>query len=1207
MKFHPGWIGVGLALATAAGAQEPAAWEAEPTRGAAPEQDIRRVELARLPDGAALLRVRCAAAPDPARMRILLDRDGPEKGAPPAGWDALLEGETQYAPAPGAAVAGAWDEAGAALVARADDGLVWFLPLGDAARARLLVETTDENWRTVDRFPAADALAFDHDRLPEWAAPPVPGLAVRAEELNAARPSTLTERFRRDTKEFDGRETAAGGALGDWRPHPDGPALPLRLELRDAVTGAVAPAVPARRMEARGVTRWSGAALDVEWTLELDARMPGRARLSGELSATNERAVSVSLGVRPGGAGREQRWWDDLTRGRPPVAAGGPYENSRPFPFGAARRQSLHPFAGLDTPAGALFGMIEPREPRAFRWRAEPDGDFFGVTFELGLTPHTLNFPGRAAFAAVLAWERAPAADAFRLAARAWHAEHPLRPGALTLPAAAWAPPEVPAARRADPDFAFGFRGADGAPLDWAPSSPWRWRAGRVAEERQAPEEALARARFFAATDRTFYGLQALTAALGGARRRDGAAAMERIGEEFFWPLSADPELLTTPSYPLNRALLEWNDLASARDGVALVSPASLRVLDANRTALAAADYPAVFDRDGVVGLATPLAAYEFCGPMAGALQARNKRLLLRGAPERLPWLTALADAVVEETDEPPPGDPARWAARRATAGPRQVSLVWRAAEPPTPDELEKMLRAGLYWGVVPSVTGGDYWTSAAPERDRALYRTWLPLIRRVADARWQPVGVARAVTPEVGVETWGDGESGPRLLTVHNRGDRPADVRLPLTPEAGAAVALLPLTADVVPLAAGADAALRLRLAADETALVALLPPDQLAAEDAWLATWNAGRGEAAAARENLADRARAEEAGVTVALDYPHPALRGESNPLTVRLTNRQAAPLVISGLRLRHAGRTRVLLADAVTLGAGETRSWPGEFAAGEESDDPWARLTWSAERGQRRWEMQRVFRPRYEDALSARAPATRVAAAGREALLSLIVRNASARPRELTLVWDGDFSSGEEPQTVAPQSVRTFTLKLEGRRGKSGLARVSVRAGTNTIFTQAIPVEFLSEGASLARDTAARLTVSSAGAGVAAALTDGQTPENAGGAAVAAWASEDTALPHRVRLDFAAPTVTWSVKLHWPARDGVPQTGRKGILRGWLEAGREIKLAEFSAEKPEPVTTLTYDPVALTAVEWEQPAGGGARAAPDTLALTEFEVR
>jgi len=124
MKFHPGWIGVGLALATAAGAQEPAAWEAEPTRGAAPEQDIRRVELARLPDGAALLRVRCAAAPDPARMRILLDRDGPEKGAPPAGWDALLEGETQYAPAPGAAVAGAWDEAGAALVARADDGLV---------------------------------------------------------------------------------------------------------------------------------------------------------------------------------------------------------------------------------------------------------------------------------------------------------------------------------------------------------------------------------------------------------------------------------------------------------------------------------------------------------------------------------------------------------------------------------------------------------------------------------------------------------------------------------------------------------------------------------------------------------------------------------------------------------------------------------------------------------------------------------------------------------------------------------------------------------------------------------------------------------------------------------------------------------------------------------------------------------------------------
>jgi len=83
---------------------------------------------------------------------------------------------------------------------------------------------------------------------------------------------------------------------------------------------------------------------------------------------------------------------------------------------------------------------------------------------------------------------------------------------------------------------------------------------------------------------------------------------------------------------------------------------------------------------------------------------------------------------------------------------------------------VEKYFQRSLFYGIFPSMFSADaanhpYWDNPKwYERDRPLFRRYLPILRELSTAGWEPVTEARSGNPNVYVERFGD-----RYLTIRN------------------------------------------------------------------------------------------------------------------------------------------------------------------------------------------------------------------------------------------------------------------------------------------------------------------------------------------------------------------------------------------------------------------------------------------------------
>jgi hypothetical protein len=111
-----------------------------------------------------------------------------------------------------------------------------------------------------------------------------------------------------------------------------------------------------------------------------------------------------------------------------------------------------------------------------------------------------------------------------------------------------------------------------------------------------------------------------------------------------------------------------------------------------------------------------------------------------------------------------------------------------------TYEEMEQFIRGQLFWGFYPAVSSaGGLMTGGAPdryflhpelyERDRPLFQLYIPAIRALSSAGWEPVTHATA-TPAAEIERFGDFLRGSVLLTVRGPGgaELQADVTVDLT-----------------------------------------------------------------------------------------------------------------------------------------------------------------------------------------------------------------------------------------------------------------------------------------------------------------------------------------------------------------------------------------------------------------------------------------
>ena len=218
--------------------------------------------------------------------------------------------------------------------------------------------------------------------------------------------------------------------------------------------------------------------------------------------------------------------------------------------------------------------------------------------------------------------------------------------------------------------------------------------------------------------------------------------------------------------------------------------------LDFNRTVFAASDTPLVFssDEDHRPALFKGLSMYEYVRRTAARVWPRGRFVMANGVPGRWPWLPAYVDVGGTETqwiDEE-----GRWRpeSHRSLLYKRALSMGKPYCYLQNVDfekfayaDMENFMRHCVAYGLFPgcfshNASEGHYFTR--PEvynRDRPLFKKYVPLCKMLSEAGWRPVNTLVASTDaRVFVEQFG-----ARYVTVFNSAR--ATVKVRLTAKVGA------------------------------------------------------------------------------------------------------------------------------------------------------------------------------------------------------------------------------------------------------------------------------------------------------------------------------------------------------------------------------------------------------------------------------------
>lgn len=199
--------------------------------------------------------------------------------------------------------------------------------------------------------------------------------------------------------------------------------------------------------------------------------------------------------------------------------------------------------------------------------------------------------------------------------------------------------------------------------------------------------------------------------------------------------------------------------------------------LNFRREHFAAMATPLTFSRDSHrPAIFRGLVAFEYVRALERDVRKMGKLMMANGAPTRLCWLAPMLDVMGTETNWHRGG---KW--RPMSDGELLYRRVLCAAKPycflmNTRFEqfsqalVEKYMKRSLAYGMFPgffshNASQGHYFKRPKLyNRDRPLFKRYVPLCRRLAEAGWQPVTLARSSEPRVYVERFGS-----RYLTVFN------------------------------------------------------------------------------------------------------------------------------------------------------------------------------------------------------------------------------------------------------------------------------------------------------------------------------------------------------------------------------------------------------------------------------------------------------
>lgn len=190
------------------------------------------------------------------------------------------------------------------------------------------------------------------------------------------------------------------------------------------------------------------------------------------------------------------------------------------------------------------------------------------------------------------------------------------------------------------------------------------------------------------------------------------------------------------------------------------------------------------------VGIYKGLIVFEYMRSVQQEMRKRGKYMMANSTPSDWFWLAPLSDVLGSETDWnhggtwSPLSDADLLYRRALCKGKPYCFLMNTDFSKFTLAMTEKFMQRCLVYGMFPGFFSADAFTGhyfKQPElynRDRHLFRKYIPLCRKVAEAGWEPLTKAASGDTGVVVERFGN-LPGACYLTIFNRGKNRIETRI--------------------------------------------------------------------------------------------------------------------------------------------------------------------------------------------------------------------------------------------------------------------------------------------------------------------------------------------------------------------------------------------------------------------------------------------
>jgi hypothetical protein len=587
-------------------------------------------------------------------------------------------------------------------------------------------------------------------------------------------------------------------------------------------------------------------ALDARWAAGSD-----HLSLEGDLRdlSGKDRAVSLSFLVPIDALGWS--WAEDARRSRK-IGGSGEYVDAVPIPCGTTGTLSRYPVAAVVSADAGLAIAADPESAVQYRVGYHAGLRKLFISYDFGLLPDSIDLPSRARFRfAIFSFDPA---EGFRGALAGLYAVFPERFLRRCLDAGGWLPFASPTQIPQWEDFGFAFREvARGEPLEstgalrtFRYTEPLGWWTALPDQVPRSRDAFLSR---LSDLDPAALPLEAVQRSVMKTAAGAPRFAFEKRPwcDGVLWSMNPNPRLPGAST----AARLWWNPEIRARDylqesvagaGGEFIDSAegyAMAELDFDREHLRYSTVAPTFSSDSRVPvLFKGQMIHEYAKAAAREMRDLGKFSFGNGTPHRFSFLAPSFDILGTEVDWFPegrfsPASDAELLFRRSMAyqKPTCVLLNTRLSTLTSPG-LELYFQRCLFYGMFPGLFSHDahndsYWSNAALyERDRPLFRRYMPLIRRTAIAGWQPVTRVRSSRPEILTERYGPDGAGVHFVTVLNPGEseQEAELTLEFLRERGAAVKEL-ITDAAVPIR---DGRVRIALPAHSARLLEVREPPQ-------------------------------------------------------------------------------------------------------------------------------------------------------------------------------------------------------------------------------------------------------------------------------------------------------------------------------------------------------------------------------------------